>query len=365
MNKSNENGSTNSNDPSKLMPKARSNGFMAPLSPSSYILIGGSDREKAFNDVWILLPDSKKWVPTPEKNIISSSFFPRAGFTGVVTNKTPDEITFYLHGGLDFFSQKFFADMYQITVPLQNNPNLSDNIESDILNKAIVINHTVYPLDITKIPCERNSHCMCFNSKDNVLYIFGGGTKEKMLNDLWQFNMTSNTYDKIIIDNIDNIIAPRELFGMVYDEKKNELIIFGGRLYEKIDKNSYIIDLTSKTCKVGHAMPAAICAFAFTKVIYGDKSYVIMYGGTDGNNLLNCFIIYDIEKGTFKKSKLIINKELVNNDPSLSVFLGRISSIITVDETNNNIILYGGSASDKEWSYINIIPIKDIMNGIL
>ena len=65
------------------------------------------------------------------------------------------------------------------------------------------------------------------------------------------------------------------------------------------------------------------------------------------------------------KSKFIINKELVNNDPSLSVFLGRISAIMTVDEKNENIILYGGSASDKEWSYINVILIKDIMNGIL
>ena len=39
------------NDTSNQMPKARSNGFLATLSPEKYLLIGGSDRENAFNDV--------------------------------------------------------------------------------------------------------------------------------------------------------------------------------------------------------------------------------------------------------------------------------------------------------------------------
>ena len=55
---------------------------------------------------------------------------------------------------------------------------------------------------------------------------------------------------------------------------------------------------------------------------------------------------------------------MVNNDPNFGVFLGRISAIMTVDEINENIILYGGSASDKEWSYINKVSLKDIINNI-
>ena len=85
-----------------------------------------------------------------------------------------------------------------------------------------------------------------------------------------------------------------------------------------------------------------------------------------------CYEVFANDKFTENLSYLIkyvytpyFTKELVNNDPSLSVFLGRISAIMTVDEKNENIILYGGSASDKEWSYINVILIKDIMNGIL
>ena len=353
----------NLNDTSSKMPKARSNGFLAAISQEKYILIGGSDREKAFNDVWVMLPTLKKWIPTPKDNGLSSLFYPRSGFAGALTNKTKEEITIYLHGGLDFFSQKFFADMFEIKIPLPTSINDAET-ESSLLSQATVKNHTVYPLDISKIPCERNSHCMCYNSKENLLYIFGGGAKEKMLNDLWSFNISTKEYTKIEIENIDNVISPRELFGMVYNEKNNTLVIFGGRLYDSIDRNSYIIDLGTKKCSVGSKMPKGICAFAFTKAIYNSKEYAVIYGGTDGNNLLNSFVVYDIEKGEFKKSKLIINKDLVNNDPSYAVFLGRISAMMTFDEGTGNIVLYGGSSSDKEWTYINVIPIKDIMDGL-
>lgn len=353
----------NSNDESKLMPKARSNGLLVTLLPEKYLLIGGSDREKAFNDVWLMLPSLKKWIPTPKDNVISSMFYPRSGFAGVITNKSKEEITIYLHGGLDFFTQKFFADMFEIKIPLPSSIDETET-ESTLLSTATIKNYTIYPLDITKIPCERNSHCMCYNSKENLLYIFGGGSNEKMLNDLWSFNISTKEYTKIEIENLNNVISPRELFGMVYNDKNNTLIIFGGRLYDSIDNNSYIIDLTNKKCSIGNKMPKGICAFAFTKAIYNNKEYVVIYGGTDGKNLLNSFVVYDIEKGEFKKSKLIINKELVNNDPNYAVFLGRISAIMTFDEDKGNIILYGGSASDKEWSYINEIPIKDIIEGL-
>ena len=351
------------NDTSNQMPKARSNGFLATLSPEKYLLIGGSDRENAFNDVWLMIPTLKKWIPTSKDNKISSLFYPRSGFAGALTNKTKEDITIYLHGGLDFFTQKFFADMLEIKIPLPTSVN-DNETESSLLSQAIVKNHTVYPLDISKIPCERNSHCMCYNSKENCLYIFGGGAKEKMLNDLWSFNISTKEYTKIEIENIDNVISPRELFGMVYNEAKNTLVIFGGRLYDSIDNNSYVIDLNTKKCSIGNKMPKGICAFAFTKAIYNTKQYVVIYGGTDGKNLLNSFVVYDVENGEFKKSKLIINKDLVNNDPTYAVFLGRISAMMTFDEDKGNIVLYGGSASDKEWSYINVISMKDIMDAL-
>ena len=145
---------------------------------------------------------------------------------------------------------------------------------------------------------------------------------------------------------------------------ENKLIVFGGRLMDKIDRNSFIIDLNDKTCKVGNKLPFALCSFSYIKIKYENNWYIIIYGGTDGNIFSNSFVVYNFNDETFKKSKHIINKELVNNDPNLSVFLGRISSMMEYDQTKGNIILYGGSACDKEWDVVNAVPVKDILNGL-
>ena len=238
---------------------------------------------------------------------------------------------------------------------------ISLTIDKTNLEKSTLENLTVLPLDLSKNPCDRNSHCMVKEENSSKLYIFGGGTKEKLLNDLWIYDYNLKKYELLEIKDIDKIIEPRELFGMCLHE--DNLIIFGGRLMDGIDKNSYIIDLKNKTCKVGSKMPFALCAFSFAKIKYENKYYIIIYGGTDGNMFSNNFVVYNFSDSSFKKSKHIINKELVNNDPNLSVFLGRISTMMAYDEKNNNIILYGGSACDKEWNVINSVPVKDILSN--
>ena len=336
-------------DEKKLMPEARASSFLYPLSDKSYILIGGSDRNKAYNDVWLLLPEDKKWESISNNNPISNVFTPRSGFSSVVTEKTSNNLTVYLHRGLDFFSQKFYADFFKINI------NCNDILQSTVSNLI------VFPINIEKNPCERNSHALTFDN-DKLIYIFGGGTKESLLNDLWSYDIHENKFELIQIDNLNNIIEPRELFGMGY--YNNNLIIIGGRLMSSIDNKSYIINLNEKKIKEGPKLPCPLCAFAYSQVKYNNIDYIILYGGTDGNNFFNVFVVYNLNDNTIKKSKFIINKELVNNDPNFGVFLGRISAIMTVDEINENIILYGGSASDKEWSYINKVSLKDIINNI-
>ena len=332
-----------------LMPNPRASSFLYPISEESYLLIGGSDRNKAYNDIWLLFPNEKKWESISNNNPISKVFSPRSGFSYVVTEKNKDFLTIYIHGGLDFFSQKFYADFFKINI------NCNDIIKSEISNLII------YPLNIEKNPCERNSHSLVFDN-DKTIYLFGGGTKENLLNDFWSYDIIKNKFLKIEIENLNNLIEPRELFGMGY--YNTNIIIIGGRCMDKIDNKSYIINIKDKTCKEGPKLPCPLCAFSYTYTKYNNIDYIILYGGTDGNNFFNVFLLYNLTNNTIKKSKLIINKELINNDPNLSIFLGRISAVMTVDENNENIILYGGSASDKEWSYINKISLKDIILNI-
>ena len=335
----------------KNMPNARANGILIEYdkNKSTYLLIGGSDRNKGYNDSWLLLINEKKWekLNIPE---LSLKYSPRSGVAYTTIENNDNFLTIYIHGGQDFFTQTFYSDMLLLKID-KTNPE-----------KSTIENSTVLPLDISKNPCERNSHCMVKDETSEKLYIFGGGTKDKLLNELWAYVYTLKQYELISIKDIDKIIEPRELFGMCLHE--NNLIIFGGRLMDGIDKNSYVIDLVNRSCKKGNKMPNALCAFSFVTIKYENQYYIIIYGGTDGNMFSNNFIVYNFSDATFKKSKHIINKELVNNDPNLSVFLGRISTMMSYDEQNNNIILYGGSACDKEWNVINSVSVKDILNNL-
>lgn len=344
---------------SELMPTARANGVLIPYDPENHIflLIGGSDRSQAFSDIWLLNMKEKNWKPIKEIPSFTSMYTPRSGVSYSLISNTKEELLLCIHGGQDFFTQTFFSDLIFLKIN-KNNYSLST-----------ITNTTILPLDLNKNPCERNSHCMLYAEDLNKIFIFGGGCKDSLLNDLWSldfdFNLEggkNNLYTKVEIDKLNQIIKPRELFGMVYHEKK--IYIFGGRLMDEIDKNSYIIDLENKTCKKGSKLPFCVCAFAFVKVKIKNEFFVIIYGGTDGNLFSNSFVVYDFKNDIFRKSNYIINKDLVNNDPTFSVFLGRISAMMSFDEQNESVIIYGGSACDKEWNFINEVKVKDILDGL-
>ena len=148
------------------MPKARANGILIEYDKNKniYLLIGGSDRNQGFNDFWLLLIEGKKWlkISIPE---LANIYTPRIGVAYSVIENKDNSLILYIHGGQDFFNQKFYSDMLYI------------NIDKTNPEKSKVINNTVLPLDINKNPCDRNSHCMVKDEKKEKLYIFGGGTK--------------------------------------------------------------------------------------------------------------------------------------------------------------------------------------------
>ena len=152
------------------MPKERSNGFFTSITGQQCLLIGGSNREIAFNDVWLLSPKETKWLKINQSEIITQEITPRAGMAGI-SYKTPNEIIIYLHGGQNYFTQNIYGDMYEIHIPFP-----FENITSSSL--ISITNHTTYPINITNTPCQRNSHCMCYDNQPNNLYIFGGASSE-------------------------------------------------------------------------------------------------------------------------------------------------------------------------------------------
>lgn len=304
----------------KNLPSARSAGVFINITKDTFILFGGGNREETFNDSWVLkiVDNESNW----EKLSLSKYIQPRFGSSGSTCGNK-----IYIHGGQNYLESKFYGDLIEI------------QMKEKCLE--VIKNHTIYPIDETKTPLERNSHSISF--KDNILYLFGGGTSSGLLNDLWSFNIETNTWTKYNITGI----SEREMHGMVI--YNNNIYIFGGRLYEQIDNNLYRINLENFNCEKLCQLPTNMCSFAYTLF----KNYIIIYGGTDGNVFLKDIILYNINNNKWARSKLSPKLEI----PELG---GKISSMMTCDETN--LIIFGGSYILKDSSELVIISLKDLLN---
>jgi hypothetical protein len=365
LNNENKNNGNNMINKSKV-PEDRSSGSLLFIGGDNFLLIGGANREKPYNDMWQLKvlkekdTNSYNYEWSEIKLEMNNIFYPRFGTAGIIldpelnnslTHKLEDAVI-WLHGGQNYFENKHFADMYQI--------NLVREKETETYQIKSIKNFTNYPLNPQSSPKERNSHTMNYHEKK--LYIFGGGSNEGLLNDLWLFNLTDSKWTKIEIKG--STIPPREMHGsIVYTNKQKEtfLYIFGGRLYEEIDNKIYRINLTAETetnCEVIGELPSRLCSFSFT--IY--KQFLILYGGTDGVSFLNDIIILNLVTNRWAKSKIQINSELINNDQNLFGFLGRIGSMMSIDTSNGTLVIFGGSSLHKDNNFTCVISLKELLD---
>lgn len=385
----------NSNLSSNIsLPEPRSSGLFINLNGCNFILIGGGNREKAFNELWQLNCESNQidsqvllWHKLNMDKNIEAKLRPRFGHCGIIHKKeNEDEFSIYIHGGqnhfltgtfyLDFFQLKFNKNQENIITmedpksqalnelkanskQISNcNSKSNSNINSKNNPNAMKIytcyeiqNLIKFPVDIVKTPCERNSHTMAFDQKDS-LYIFGGGNSSGLLSDLWKYSIENNLFSKIDFD--ETKIPPREMHGMIY--YKDFLYIFGGRLYDAIDKKVYRINLnTSHIDSDFTTLPMPLCSFSYA--LY--KNYLVIYGGTDGINFLSTIYIYNINNNKWAKSKLKLSK---SSDKEAYLSEGKIGSHMAIDEENEIVLIFGGSSIQQDSNAFISLSLKDLLN---
>jgi len=347
---------------SNKYPEDRSSGLLLNINKGEFILFGGGNREKTFNDFWHLKihKNSFEW----QEIICSSEISCRFGIAGVVivngeNNNKDKDINIFVHGGQNYFENKHYADMILL--------NLNYNFEDFSLKQiSFVKNFTTYPLNIISCPRERNSHAMV--SSQNMLYVFGGGSSDGLLNDLWEFDPIKTIWTKCKLIGVD--ISPREMHGMckyTNKNKENFLYIIGGRLYENVDNKIYKINLTENNekeyvCELVETLPISLCSFSYMNY----KHFIIIYGGTDGINFLNEIMIYNIINHKFAKSLLVVNTELNDNNLNLSPYLGRIGSMMSIcadaDSDNELLVIFGGSFVHKDTNSSFVVTIKELLD---
>ena len=150
-------------------------------------------------------------------------------------------------------------------------------------------------------------------------WVFGGNCNFQFFNDLYKFTLKTNTWEKITYNNlktdIQNIPIPRAGHTMEYYE--NFLVVFGGGNQTEFFDDLFFFDITTNTWKYMDTeviylikqgtKPSPCAGHSFVKV---SPSQFFLFGGGDlGNVFNNCFIL-DL------KCMLWIQIELIGKIPT-------------------------------------------------
>eukprot|EP01080_Neovahlkampfia_damariscottae_P002204 gene2204-2378_t len=189
-------------------PEPRERFTLTEYSKGSHFLFGGLSANEILGDSWILKTENKtEWIsikpatkekPTPRYDHTSSYLF---------------DNQLILFGGHDEFS--FLNDVWWIKV---NSNKGDESVESTLEIENDSHNN--------KVPCPRMQHASTViksNSKFK-LYIFGGKSKYRLLNDLWCLDIESMLWKNIKYEG--NIPSPRQ--GHILVSYESFLLLYGG-----------------------------------------------------------------------------------------------------------------------------------------
>ena len=185
----------------------------------------------------------------------------------------------------------------------------------------------------------RNAHSMAYHSEESRVYFFGGANEEEVLSDLWVLDSTS--WRKVVTKNEPE---PRTFASLIYDNKNNRLVLFGGSkvLFGKDPDPQNLLNDTwqfrsnqwEKLITNDAPSPRAEAAMAYDE----SRETIVLFGG------------YYIQNGEF--IKLGDTWEFHDNDWHLTSRVGpseRHGVSMAYDAKDKSIVLFGGSTIDKQY----------------
>jgi len=206
---------------------------------------GGYNGQDYTNDTYTFDPE------TGVSAIVETTgerFSPRSALTvGVWKGKM------YTFGGWNGFSRKWFNDVYELDLDMRRWRRIDAK---------------------GPMPVQRTSHASVI--QDGKMYIFGGFSGENYLNDLWEFDIESETWTDISQDCFGEKPAPRSRFcAAVYG---NSMYILGG--WNKIGyfEDLHTFNFTSRTwCQIKSPKWTIPSTSQYSFSIHNDLLYI--FGG--------------------------------------------------------------------------------------
>lgn len=190
--------------------------------------------------------------------------------------------------------------------------------------------------------------------------MFGGANHEGPLNDLYEFDEESFTWNFISTTGLCPPLLEMHSGHLWNDKGKLKLLVFGGRTYDKVDPENtlrfvneiYCLDLETRIWSILGSFPVPIGSHAATLVV---NRYLVTYGGTNGMKFFDTIMRFDLET----KSCLMYT----NSKHAVSDFfkMGRLASTIenALDEI---VVLFGGCNLEKDCNDVLVIKVEDLIN---
>jgi hypothetical protein len=181
-------------------------------------------------------------------------------------------------------------------------------------------------------PAARSYFAMAYDPTTDRTILFGGSGGDTKFGDTWALDLTSKTWTKI--PETGGGPSARDYCQMVYDPVGNDLLLFGGA-DDSGDRNDlWAFDVTSNTwtrLSPSGTLPPAREGHAMT--YEPDKKQVLVFGGlnSDSGTLFNDLWAYDVTANTWTK--------LDPTGPAPSV---RESTAMAYDPGSLQVLIFGG-----------------------
>ncbi len=217
-----------------------------------------------------------------------------------------------------------------LSLILLNSCDLSSNSQdvSQVKGETSSMNSWIELDNISYKPDGREFHRMSFIDT-NKLLMFGGHDKD-YLSDTWIFDLSSNTWNKVIRNNHP---SKRRCHGQAYIGGK-KVLLFGGHNEITEFSDTWEFDLDSSTWTKINITGNIPIKRHYHSMSYLSDDKVLLFGGSSSGNCLNDTWIFDISENSWTEVE-------ATTKPSSRVW--HESSFIA----QNRVLLFGGSQCNE------------------
>ncbi len=211
-------------------------------------------------------------------------------------------------------------------------------------------NNTWTNLNPVVRPIGRTGHAMTYDNRSDRVIMFGGYTAVAPAGETWSFDFNRNNWSKM---NPAGAPSSRGLNAIVYDQKSDRVIMFGGSIENP--GSSVVLFKETWTYDFGGNVWRRMSPFvspsarAWHGMAYDSATdRAVLFGGIDDNGSNGETWFYDLNRDAWTQAT-----PLVSPSP-------RTGHALAYEVQSNRVILFGGRApagtSDETWELGPVLP---------